>query len=190
VIKRMNIEKIRSKKALKFLGLLISAMVIASVSAATYNMFMNATVGVEPTELSFVEKDPDFTTCGGAITDAGQKVTFSTLNGQPGLEAIFNPVDISNGAGAAHDIELVLDSWTGDSQTNLYNITVTMYNGGAPQGASIVLRPASEGTSVTTSGTVNIAISETWEVEWTVYWKGSAAPGTDAVNVYLLLVVS
>jgi len=187
----MNVKNIRSRKALKFLGLLISAMVIASVSAATYNMFMNATVGVTATELSFVEKDPDFTTCGGAITDNGQKVTFSTMNGKPGVEAIYNPVDISNGIGAAHNIELVLDSWTGAAQTNLYSITVTMYNGGAPQGDSIVLYPDSEGTpSVTTSGTVSIAISETWQVEWKVYWKGSATVGVDTVDVYLLLVVS
>jgi hypothetical protein len=33
----MNIEKIRSKKALKFLGLLISALLIATVSAQLYN---------------------------------------------------------------------------------------------------------------------------------------------------------
>ena len=33
----MNIEKIRSRKALKFLGLLISAMVIAAVSAQVYS---------------------------------------------------------------------------------------------------------------------------------------------------------
>ena len=32
----MNVKKIRSRKALKFLGLLISAMLIATVSAVTY----------------------------------------------------------------------------------------------------------------------------------------------------------
>jgi hypothetical protein len=185
----MNVKNIRSKKALKFLGLLISAMVIASVSAATYNMFMNATVGVEAIELSFVQ-GTDFVACGGAITDASQKVEFSGMNGKPGVEAIYYPVNISNGAGAAHNIELVLDTWTGADQTNLYNITVTMYNGVVQQGVSLVLRPDSEGTSVTTSGSVPIAISETWEVEWKVYWKGSATPGSDTVNVYLLLVVS
>ena len=33
----MNVRKIRSRKALKFLGLLISAMVIAAVSAQVYS---------------------------------------------------------------------------------------------------------------------------------------------------------
>lgn len=178
------------KKLLKLATLLMSSLLIATVSAATYNMFMNAAVGVEATELSFAENTPDFTTCGGTLSDSNQKVTFSTMNGKPGVEAIYTPVDINNGAVAAHDIELVLDTWDGAPQTNLYSITVTMYNGGTPQGDSIVLYPDSEaGTSVTTSGTVNIATSETWTVEWKVYWKGTAVPGTDTVDVALLLIV-
>ena len=181
--------KINYKKILKLVTLLVTSLLIATVSAATYNMFMDATVGVTATELSFAENAPDFTTCGGTLSDSDQRVTFSTMNGKPGVEAIYNPVNIANGAVAAHDIELVLDSWTGAAQTNLYSITVTMYNGGTPQGNSIVLYPTGEGTSVTTSGTVNIAISGTWQVEWKVYWKGTAVPGTDTVDVALLLIV-
>ena len=182
--------EINYKKVLKLATLLISSLLIATVSAATYNMFMNATVGVEATELSFAANEPDFTTCGGTLSDSDQKVTFSTMNGKPGVEAIYTPVDISNGVGAAHNIELVLDTWTGAAQTNLYSITITMYNGGAQQGVSIVLYPDSEsGTTVTTSGSVCIAISETWQVEWKVHWKGTASVGVDTVDVALLLVV-
>jgi len=118
--------KVNYKKSLKFVVLLLSALFIATVSAYTYNMFMNATVGVTTTELSFAASDPDYTTCGGSITDNYQKVTFSTMDGAAGVEAIYTPVDIANGAGAAHDIELTLDSWTGTSQTNLYYIEITM----------------------------------------------------------------
>jgi hypothetical protein len=190
VIKRMNVKKITSRKALKFLGLLISAMVIASVSAATYNMFMNATVGVEAAELSFVAST-DFGDCGGALLDNNQKVEFSSMNGQPGVEAIYYPVNITNGAAAGHNLELVVDTWTGAGQDNLYNMTVTMFSaGGTQEGVSIVLRPTTRGTSVETSGSVSIGTSETWDVRWTVYWNGSATVGTDSFDVYLLLVVS
>jgi len=186
----MNMKKIRSKKALKFLGLLISAMVIASVSAATYNMFMNAAVGVEAAEMSFVAST-DFDDCGGTLLDNNQKVEFSTMNGQPGVEAIYYPVNITNGATANHTIELMVDTWTGAGEDNLYNMTVTMFSaGGSQEGASIVLRPTARGTSVTTSGSVFIDISETWDVRWTVYWNGSATVATDSFNVYLLLVIS
>ena len=181
-------EPQKMRKCLKLLSLLISSLLIATVSAYTYNMFIDATVGVTATEMSFAE-GTDFTDCGGSLLDNNQRVTFSTMNGKPGVEAIYNPVDISNGIGAAHNIELVLDTWTGADQPNLYNITVTMYNGATLEGASIVLYPTLEGTSVTTSGTVNIAISTTWQVEWKVYWKGTAVPGTDTVDVALLLIV-
>ena len=181
--------KVNYKKSLKFVILLISALFVATASAYTYNMFMNATVGVTATELSFTANDPDYTTCGGAITDNNQKVAFSSMNGKAGVEAIYSPVEITNGAGAAHDIELMLDSWTGADQLNLYSITVTMYNGATPQGVSLVLYPTLEGTSVTTSGPVNIGISATWQVEWKVYWKGTASVGGDSVQVNLLLVV-
>jgi len=47
VINRMNVKNIRSKKALKFLGLLISAMVIAAVSAQVYSyMYIEGSGGV------------------------------------------------------------------------------------------------------------------------------------------------
>jgi hypothetical protein len=182
--------KLNYKKSLKLIALLISALVIATASATSYNMFMNSTVGVQATGMSFVLDDPDYTTCGGSITDNNQKVTFSSMNGIAGSEAIYVPVDINNADTGGHDIELTLDTWTGDSQTNLYSITITMYNGATKMGASIVLYPSGEGTSVTTSGTVTIAASGTWTVEWKVYWKGSAVVGTDSVQVNLLLVVT
>jgi len=55
VIKRMNIEKIRSRKALKFLGLLISAMVIATASAQVYRyMFIDGSIVVGVQEMSWI----------------------------------------------------------------------------------------------------------------------------------------
>jgi hypothetical protein len=51
----MNVKKIRSKKALKFLGLLISAMVIAAVSAQVYSyMFIQGTGEATTTGLRWV----------------------------------------------------------------------------------------------------------------------------------------
>lgn len=186
---KMNLHSIKNKKSLKFVVLLISALFIGTVSAYTYNMFMNATVGVTATELSFAANNPDYTICGGVITDNNQKVSFSSMNGKAGVESIYTPLVITNGAGAAHSIELKLDTWDGTDQTNLYYIEITMYSSGTPKGDSIVLYPTGEGTSVTTSGPVNIGISETWQVEWTIYWKGSATVGEDSVQVNLLLVV-
>jgi hypothetical protein len=146
-------------------------------------------VGVKSTGMGFAANNPDYTTCGGSITDNNQKVTFSKMNGTAGQEVIYMPVNITCADAGGHNIALVLDSWTGASQTHLYYINVTMFNGATQKGNSILLYPTGKGTSVTTSGTVNIANGETWNVKWRVYWAGNATL-TDKVEVYLLLSIT
>lgn len=180
----------RNKRISKLLGLLLSALMIGIASAYQYNMFMNATVGVTPTGMSFVAAaGTDFTTCGGSITSNKMGVTFSSMNGYPDVEAIWNPVEIHCADSAGDNIELTA-TWDGASQTNLYYIKVTMYNGATQQGATIVLYPTSEGTSVTTTGPVPIANGGAWTVQWKVYWKASALNVVDIVHVNLQLAVA
>ena len=176
-----------SRKMMKLLILTLSSLLIASVSAVTYNMFMSATVGVEATGMSFVA-GANFDEAGGVLSDANQRVTFSGMNGTPGqLVNYSDPVGIQNNDASGHLIELVLDSWTGIAATPLYNITITMYDSTLPQGQSIVLIPGGSG-QVETSGDVTIPTTTTWRVEWIVYWNGNATT-TDSVQVYLQLVV-
>jgi len=184
-------EPQKMRKCLKLLTLLISSILIATASAATYNMFMNASVGVGTLKgMSFVLRDPDYGTCGGTFEDLNQKVSFSTMNGDPGVETVYRPVDITNTDVGGHNIELVLDTWDGADQANLYSITISMYDSTeTQQGVSIILYPDSQGTSVETSGSVPIGV-ETWQVEWKVYWMATADPLLDSVQVALLLVVS
>jgi len=81
VIKRMNIEKIRSRKALKFLGLLISAMIIATVSAATYRyMFIDGSISVTGAKLIWIDgpDDPIATIAGSTVT-----INFDVEEGTP-----------------------------------------------------------------------------------------------------------
>ena len=180
-------EPQKMRKCLKLLTLLISSLLIATASAYTYNMFMSASVGVEATELSFTQ-GTDFDKCGGNLLDNNQKVTFSMMNGKPGVEAIYNPVGIYNANDTAgHLIELKLDSWTGNTEAHLYNITITMYDGTTQKGDSIVLIPGGTG-QVETSGDQTILATTTWRVQWQVWWNGDALLA-DTVNVNLLLVI-
>lgn len=51
----MNVKKIGSKKALKFLGLLISAMLIATVSAVTYRyLYIDGSITVGSQKMSWM----------------------------------------------------------------------------------------------------------------------------------------
>jgi len=180
----------RNKRIFKLLSLLISALVIGTASAYTYNMFMTSTVGVNALGMSFVANENDFTICGGNIATDKQSVTFTTMNGLPGSPITYVPVNIHCADTAGHHIELMVSTWDGADETDLNSITVTMYNGGTPQGESIVLYPTGGGTSVLTTGSVPIANGDTWNVQWIVDWKSSADPETDTVQVALILVVA
>jgi hypothetical protein len=177
------------KKIAKLLSLLVSSLLIAAASADVYNyMFMNATVGTKTTGMRFVE-GTNFADAGGQLLDNNQRVTFSKMNGTIGqLTNYSDPVNIQNNDQTNHVFELVLDSWTGGSQTKLYNITITMYESTTQKGNSIVLVPGEGEGHVTTSGEVTIGPSTTWRVEWLVYWSGNALE-TDYVQVYLKLVI-
>ncbi len=182
--------KIEYKKLLKIVVLLITSLLIATVSAATYyTMFMDATVGVAGNKVQFWE-GADFTDAGGAITDARQKVTFSSMNGQNGsLTTISNPVTINNThATDSYTIELKLDSWTGTAATPLYYINVTMYDVSTKMGANIYLVPGGAG-QVDTTGQQTLGNMTGWRVQWDIYWNGTAT-SSDSVTVNLHLIVS
>jgi len=189
----MELKRIIGSKSVKLMLLLLSSLFIASVSASVYyTMYMNTTVGVAGNKVQFWP-GTDFSTAGGTISNARQKVTFTSMDGQIGsLATISDPVNINDSdISNPHNIELKLDSWTGASQTHLYNITITMYNAlNVTQGNSIVLVPTiGSGTQVTTTGIVSIPAGAIWRVQWGIYWNG-AATISDTVNIDLLLVVS
>jgi len=186
----MELKHIRGSKSLKLLFLLLSSLLIASVSASIYyTMYMNATVGVAGNKIQFTEGN-DFSTVGGSITDSGQKVTFTSMNGQIGsLATVSDPVDITNtDTSTPHNIELKLSAWTGNTQTHLNYINVTMYDGSTKKGVNIYLVPGESG-QVSTTGVVSIPASTAWRVQWDIYWNGDATI-SDSVTVNLQLVVS
>ena len=73
----MNVKKIRSKKALKFLGLLISAMVIAAVSAQVYSyMYITGTAEASTTGLRWLagaDAPSGTTISGGTVSSLAMK---------------------------------------------------------------------------------------------------------------------
>jgi hypothetical protein len=182
---------INYKKSAKLLLLLLSTLFIATASATVYyTMFMNSAVGVSGNKVQFWA-GTDTSVIGGTISDARQKVTFSSMNGLNGsLTTISDSVKINNtDSSSAHTIELKLDTWTGTGATPLYYINVTIYNGSnVKQGNNIYLVPGGTG-QVDTTGQVSIAASAVWRVQWDIYWKGTAT-SSDSVTVNLKLEVS
>jgi hypothetical protein len=155
----MNIKKISSKKALKFLGLLISAMVIAAVSAQVYSfMYIEGTGEATTTGLRWVEgaDAPNGTTISGGT------VTALPLTTNEGNERNYTDcLRIQNlDSDEAHDFWLNVTSSTGNwgNWTKFNLVLFDNYTGGTQQA---VLDIKTEGASV--SG-LTIPASAIWGV--------------------------
>jgi len=188
VIKRMNLKKIRSRKALKLLGLLISAMLIATASAAYYaQMFMYATVTVGGTYTVFVSAG-NTTELGGTIISGGAEVTFDNMLGYNGSLASWSEaVNITNNhASDGYNVTLAYHDWNGYAETKLRYVNITMYDGDAQKGEMLTLVPG--GSNVTTSGRQVLSAGGMWRVQWDIYWWQNATT-TDTVDVTLKLIV-
>ncbi len=105
----MNVKKIRSKKALKFLGLLISAMVIATASAQVYRyMFIDGSIQVGTQEMSWIIGD--------------EAPTGSSISG---TTAILTGFPVDQGTPANFTETLFLKNNNVSETTYNYTITIT-----------------------------------------------------------------
>jgi len=162
------------KKGLRIAVLLVTSLLIASVSAATYyTMFMGADVGITGNEVIFVEG----TDWGSSTMGGGAQSVALILAGDAGaITTVSDPVRIHNSGAGAHNLNLKLDTWDGESETELNYIHVTVYNdvsGGSAQGDTIELVPG--GADVTETGSISIpSAGADWRVEWVIYWKDTA----------------
>ena len=173
------------KKGLKIITLLITAAVIATASAGTYyTMFMTGSVGIAGNEVIFTQ-GTDWS-AGSSMGGGSQTVTLSLAGSKGAITTISDPVNIKNNGAGDHSVNLQLNSWDGESETDLNYIHVTIYNaasGGTAQAATIQLVPG--GADVTQTGSVTIPADGVYRVEWVIYWKDTATTETVTVNLKL-----
>ncbi|MDH5390955.1 MAG: hypothetical protein OEX10_07375 [Candidatus Bathyarchaeota archaeon] len=153
----MNVKKIRSTKALKFLGLLISAMVIAAVSAQVYSfMYITGTAEVTTTGLRWVEgaDAPNGTTISGGT------VSNLALKTNEGSEKNYTDcLRIQNLDGAeSHNFMLNVTSSTGNV-SNWQEFNLVLFDNSSAQVA--VLDILTQNANVTG---LNIPQDVTWRV--------------------------
>jgi hypothetical protein len=177
----MNIEKIRSRKALKLLGLLISSLLIATVSAQVYNyMFLNATIGVEGATLQWTLGE-DNATAGTQI--AGATATLDNLKGWTNATRIYpDPVRLENIAGSDVIFDLLIDEVSGGTgQMESILVRLISMNTTTNMGNLTVWQsPTGEGANLTSLTMPNGHI---WKVQWEITWKSTAT--TETVTVKL-----
>ena len=177
--------KINYKKSLKFVTLLISALLIATASATVFNqMFLNATVGVEGLTLKWVQGTDSEVTC-----DIQQSTcTLSGLKGTAGQTSIYNDtVRIKNEGTTQVTFNITVQECSGSSTVNLTSIIVKLYNvsDGALKGNLTVWASGVKGDPLTG---LQIAGQSEWRFGWEITWSSQALT-TDSVTVKLVLDV-
>jgi hypothetical protein len=168
------------KKSLKIVTLLITSIIIATVSAASYSeLFMyGSPITVASASVSFTDGDNTTDVSSVGISSAGTEITFNTMSIEPGETVTYEEaVNITNGAGDSKTITMDVDlnSVTGYFDTNFDYVNITMIDaGGNPKGDSIEI--VSTGTNVTTTGGQAMGDTEVWAVKWIIAAKNDATP--------------
>jgi hypothetical protein len=184
--------KTNIKKSLKFLTLLISALLIGTASAAIYNyMQINATVGVKGFDVNFYA-GADTSKAGGSISSDRQTVTFTDMDGLSGqLVTYSDSVRICNNGTASHNIKVEIQSsnYGGDAQTTLDYINITIWNDGNVVDFLRLDPHEDDGGARSATGFNSLAGSNSWwRVQWDILWFSNAT-SSDSVTMTLKITV-
>jgi hypothetical protein len=181
----MNVNSIKSKKSLKIISLLISALFIATVSAEVYN-YLNFTagVGVEGLTLNW---DDDSIDSGLSANIQGVLCTLTGLKGPAGGTRTYTTaINLTSTAATTFDIEVVSVTTAGGSGTAvLTSMTVRIYDESGGDTLKGTLNVFSGGTAGTTPVTdLSMTEADSWRLEWDIVWA-STATVSDSVTVTL-----
>ena len=178
----MNLRKMPAKKSAKFLILLFTSLLIATVSAAVYNyMYQNATIGVAGFTLQW-DKGADNATAGTTIS--GETCTLPSLQGSANVTRIYpDPVRLNNTGASPVIFDLLIDPAVSGDTGNMESIIVKLYNmtSGALVDTLTVWSSDTQGTDLTS---LTIDANTAWRFQWEITWKATATIGnTITVNL-------
>jgi hypothetical protein len=179
--------KMNYKKSLKFITLLIAALLIATASATIYDyMNLNATVGVQGMSLAWVSGN-DASTAGTQID--GVTASLNTLKGPPNGTRIYaDPIRVNNTGGSAVAFNLTISTVTGDT-SYLDSIYVRLYNytNDASIGNLTVWSGGAKGSDL---NSLSIPSNTMWRFQWEITWKATATTSqTVTVNLKIQVPV-
>jgi len=156
----MNVKKIRSRKALKFLGLLISAMVIAAVSAQIYSYMYITGKGAVSTGTGLMwEKGDDAPTGTSIVGNTVSDVNMTVNDGTPANYT--DCLHIVNQDAVGHNFSLLVTSSPSSAgdKANFTEFNLVLFN--ASDVIQAVLDLKTQGSNATG---LTIPASATWRV--------------------------
>ena len=179
--------KMNYRKSLKFLVLLVSAILIATVSATVYDyMYLNANVGVQGMSLTWVS-GADATSAGTEIS--GVTASLNTLKGPPNGTRIYrDPVRVNNTGASTVTFNLTISTVSGDT-SYLDSIYVRLYN--YTDDVSIQnMTVWSSGAQGSDLAGLQLPANNMWRFQWEITWKSTATTSHSvAVNLKIQVPV-
>jgi hypothetical protein len=188
----MNLSTLKNKKSLKIAAMLVTSLIIASASAATYSeLFMygsSITITDNRVILEAGTDTPNISTLG--VVNDGTEVTFDKIQVAKGTTVTYDEaVKITNNAG--EDRSVAIDVTTFNSahwSDDFDHIYITMYSGTTQMGDQI--QYLATGSNVTSTGTpVTIPNGATWTVQWEIEATVGAS-ASDTVSLTARIMVS
>lgn len=192
----MNPGKIRSKKTLKMLGLLISAILIATVSAAVYySLGVTSTIQTATTDVWFKVGSDNGTDCNVQLSPDNTTAVITGLKAYPNASYTYiDPVRVVNNGTIAHLVRLRHGSISGTGEGNFSYVKFILRNGTTEDNATLVTLTY---TWNTTSNDWNIPSATDWksisnanpDTEWSITIETKAIDNAQSASVTIEIKV-
>jgi hypothetical protein len=174
--------KLNYKKSLKLLTLLVTALLIATVSADVYNyMFLNASIGIEGLNLAWAEGADGLT-----YSPAGATCSISGLKGPAGgTRTYFDAVKLTASGNVTFNLQV--ESVTGTNTSQIDSIIVRLNDTATNtiKGTLTVWASGAQGSTPVTG--LSMVNGDIWRLEWDISWKSTAT--TETASVVLKVVI-
>jgi len=180
--------KINCKRNLKFVMLLLSSLLIASVSASVYySLIMTSTISVATNNVYFV-LGADNATAGVVLNSDNTTATLSSLKAYPNTTTTYSdPLRVRNNASSGStNIRMRPISIVGGA-TNLIFVNFTLIESGTLKTSLNYTSNGSVWTSPSTTGWVSISANTEWNV--TIETKAIAGATSDSASVSISIDV-
>jgi len=174
--------KINYKKSLKFVTLLVTALLIGTASATVYNyLFLNAGITVEGLPLAWEQG-----TGSGLTWDIqGATCTINGMKGPAGGTKVYSDaVRLTASANATFNLRIAS---VNGANSSMSLIIVKLYDASnSSKGTLTVWTGSAKGSDLTS---ISITNGETWRLQWEISWASGAA-GTVTVQLKVEIPVS
>jgi hypothetical protein len=192
----VNLRKMRLKKSAKFLTLLLTSMLIASVSAAVYySLSATSTIQTDTTDVWFKAGSDNGTYCDVQLSPDNTTATITGLKAYPNSSYTYiDPIRVVNNGSIDHNVRLRHGSISGTNDGNFTYVNFMLRNG-TDENATVLVTLAY--TYNTTSSSWNNPNPTGWnnmtaenpDTEWSITIETMAIDSAESASVTIEIKV-